>query len=151
VTELANVRTFRNDSAVSLEAPQEYFRYETPQAPVYRAPAIFTIIKDQTIRDEELNPNYVNSMCDIYVACVVQDRIQNNLTTKAWRYQAALMKILHQTTILSGDGFVKLFIRVKNCGFSGIINIKDDRLSDVIFRKEVNLRLQVNHIENLLT
>lgn len=144
---LAAVRTERDDPIVTTEPPNEYFIYET--AKVFRAPAVFTIIKDQNIRDEVMQPNHINSLCDIVVAVVVEDRIERLVTIKAWRYQAALMPILHQVSLTNSDGSVRIFSRVQNCQFSGVINIKDENSTTNTFRKEVSLRLHVEHIENL--
>lgn len=147
-TALFNVRTLRADSKVTLEDPKEYFTFAQP-AHVYRAPAVFTIIKSQDIRDDQQRANHINSMHDMYVAVVVQDRIQANLVTKSWRYQAALMQCLHQQTLTSSDSAVRLFVRVQRCEFTGIINLKDPNSNENVFRKEVSLKLQVEHIENL--
>lgn len=147
VQALANVRQERDKPIVTTEPPNEYFIYET--AHVYRAPAIFTIIRDQNIRDNQMQPNHINSMCDVVVAVVVEDRLERLLTIKAWRYQAALMPILHQVSLTNSDNNVRLFSRVQNCQFSGVVNIKDTKSTDNVFRMEMSLRLQVEHIENL--
>jgi hypothetical protein len=144
---LANVRAERNDPVVSTEVPREYFQYETAQ--VYRAPAIFTIIKDQTPRDSVVNANHINAMTNVVVAVVLEDRLQRLLVKKAYRYQAALTQLLHQVTLTNADRSVKLFSRVQNFQFSGLINLKNDKAPDAVFRKEVSLKLQVEHIENL--
>lgn len=144
---LSSVRTYRNDALVTLESPKEYFRYEQP-AYVYQPPAIFTILKSQDIRSQQMGSNHINSLCDVFVAIVIQDRNQNNLVTKSWRYQAALMQLLHEVTLTSSDSSVKLFCKVQTCEFSQSINIKDQKATDNVFRKEVSLRLQVEHIEN---
>lgn len=144
---LAAVRTQANDPIVTTEPPHEYFIYET--AHVYRAPAVFTIMKDQNIRDSQMQPNHVNSMCDVIVAIVVEDRIERLVTIKAWRYQAALMSLVHQVSLTNLDGSVKIFSRVQNCQFSGLINLKNEKTADSVFRKEVSLRLQVEHVEAL--
>ena len=146
-TTLATLRVDRNNPIVTTEPPREYFQYES--AHVYRAPAIFTIIKNMDIRDSVKNANYINSLCEVIVACVVEDRLERLVTVKAWRYQAALMPILHQVTLTNSDHTVKLFSRVQNCEFSGIINLKNENAPDAVFRKEVSLRLQVEHAENL--
>lgn len=144
---LAAVRQERDDPIVTTEPPKEYFIYETPH--VYRPPAVFTILRDQNIRDEVMKPNHINSNCDIIVAVVVEDRIERLVTIKAWRYQAALMPILHQVSLTNSDQSVRLFSRVQNCQFSGVVNIKNESSTENTFRKEVSLRLHVEHIENL--
>jgi hypothetical protein len=144
---LADVRQERNDPIVTTYPPQEYFQYE--KAHGYRAPAVFTIIKNFDMRDQTMGANHINAMCEVIVAVVVEDRIEARIVKKAWRYQAALAQILHQSSLTNSDGSVRLFTRVQNCQFSGVINIKDEKASDAVFRKEVSLRLQVEHIENL--
>lgn len=144
---LANVRAERLDPVVTTEIPKEYFQYET--AHVYRAPAVFIIIKDQIPRDSVMGANHINAMTDVVVAVVVEDRLQRLLVKKAYRYQAALAELLHQVTLTNSDGSVRLFSRVQNFQFSGLINLKDDKAPDAVFRKEVSLKLQVEHIENL--
>lgn len=146
-TALANLRIERNDPIVSTEPPREYFIYETAHA--YRAPAVFTIIQNMDIRDNQINSNHINAMDDILVAVVVEDRIESRVTRKAWRYQAALMTLVHQVTLTNTQGTLKLFSRVQSCEFSGLVNLKDPKKDDAVFRKEVSLRLQVEHVENL--
>jgi len=142
------VRIDRADASVSTEPPREYFRYET--AHVYRAPAVFTIIQGQDFRNEAMKANHLNAMDNIVVAVVVEDRLERLLVKKAWRYQAALAQILHEVSLTSSNGALRLFSRVQNCEFSATINLKDEKARDAVFRKEVSLRLQVEHIENLV-
>lgn len=144
---LANVRQERNDPIVTTNPPQEYFQYEKAQG--YRAPAVFTIIKNQDFRDQTMQSNHINAMSEVIVAVVVEDRIESRIVKKAWRYQAALAQILHQTSLTNSDGSVRLFSRVQNCQFSGVINITNEKDAAAVFRKEVSLRLQVEHIESL--
>jgi len=146
-TALADVRAERNDPIVTTYQPQEYFIYE--EAHDYRTPAVFTIMQGQDIRDEQMGSNHLNAMDDIVVAVVVEDRIKDRVTKKAWRYQSALMACLHHTSLTTLAGDIRLFCRVQSCAFSGIINLKDEKANDAVFRKEVSLRLQVEHIENL--
>lgn len=144
---LANVRAERQDPIVTTEPPREYFQY--PTAHVYRAPAIFTIIQDMDFRENTINPNHINALHRIVVAAVVEDRKQSLVVKKAWRYQSALMQCLHQVTLTSGDGSLRLFSRVNRCSFSGLINLKDPKAADAVFRQEMSLQLQVDHIESL--
>lgn len=145
---LEEIRLLHADALVTLEPPKEYFIYER-SAHVYRAPAVFTIFRNQDFRNDAKNANHLNSMCEGYVAIVVQDRNETNLEIKSWRYQAALTKLVHEVTLTSSDGAVRLFSRVQNCEFSGVINLKNPNASESVFRKEVSLRLQVEHVENL--
>lgn len=144
---LAAVRAERNDPVVTTEVPKEYFQYAT--AHVYRPPAVFTIIDSMDIRNETMGANHINAMDSIIVAVVVEDRLERLVVKKAWRYQCALMEILHESVLTSSDNAVRLFSRVKTCEFSGIVNLTSKDKPDACFRKEVSLRLQVEHIENL--
>lgn len=144
---LAAVRVQRGDAKVTTEPPNEYFQYETAQ--VYRAPAVFTIIKGQDFRNQAQGANHINALNDMVIAVVVEDRVERLVTTKAFRYQAALTALLHEVSLTSGDGAVRLFSRVQNSEFAATISyLKDPQASDSVFRKEVSLRLQVEHIEN---
>lgn len=142
---LSNVRTERNDPIVTTEPPREYFIY--PNANVYRPPAVFTIFESQKILTSN-GGNHINAVDSIVVAVVVEDRLERLLTIKAWRYQAALMQCLHLVNLTNSGGGLKLFSRVDSCEFSPIVNLKGPN-GEQIFRKEMGLRLLVDHIENL--
>lgn len=146
-TALANVRSERNDPVVTTEPPKEYFQYPTAHA--YRCPTVFTILRKMDIRNQEMGANHINAIHDMVVAVVVEDRTEPRLLKKAWRYQSALMQILHEVSLTTSDNAVRLFSRVQNCEFSGIVNLKDDDSPGAVFRKEMSLELQVEHIENL--
>lgn len=144
---LVNVRAEREDPIVSTEPPREYFQYATAQ--VYNAPAIFTIVQDMDLRDETQLSNHINSQDTVVVAVVVEDKLREKLVKKAWRYQAAMMQCLHRVQLTTGDGALRIFSRVKKCQFSGIINLKDEKAPQGVFRQEMSLRLVIDHIENL--
>ena len=147
VTALASLRAERNDPIVTTEPPREYFIYPTTN--VYRPPAIFTIFEHQQIKNLKSDGNHINAIDSIVVACVVEDRLERLLTIKAWRYQAALMQCLHLVSLTNADGNVRLFSKVESCEFSAIVNLKGKNAQDSVFRKEMALRLSVDHIENL--
>jgi hypothetical protein len=143
---LANVRTSRNDPIVSTEPPREYFIYAN--ANIYRPPAVFTLFENQMIKNTASDGNFINAVDSIVVVCVIEDRLERLLTIKAWRYQAALMQSLHLVTLTNSDGGVRLFSKVNSAEFSAILphKMKDETQ---VFRKEIGLRLSVDHIENL--
>lgn len=145
-TALANVRAERNDPIVSTEVPKEYFIY--PTANVYRPPAVFTVFESQKILDIDTGSNFINAVDHVIVAVVVEDRLERLLTVKAWRYQAALMQCLHLVDLTNADNGVKLFSRVESCEFSGIVNLKGEN-GQQMFRKEMAVKLLIDHIENL--
>ena len=146
---LANVRAARGDGTVTTEVPKEYWFYPTAQ--VYRAPGIFTIFEHQQIKNIKSDGNHINAIDSIVVACVVEDRLERLLVVKCWRYQAALMQCLHLVSLTNTDGNLRLFVKVDSCEFSPIVNLKGKAVAggDMIFRKEIALRLHVDHIENL--
>lgn len=144
---LLAVRTSRNDPVVTTEPPREYFVYA--DANVYRAPAVFTIFESQRIRNVKSDGNHINAEDQIVVVVVVEDRLERLLTIKAWRYQVALMQCLHLVSLTNTDQGVRLFSKVESCEFSAIVNLKGKQGAEQIFRKEVGLRLSVDHIENL--
>jgi hypothetical protein len=146
-TTLANVRTERNDPIVTTEIPKEYFIY--PDAHCYRLPAIFTIFEGQKILNPESDGNHINAVDDVVVVVVLEDRLESLLTKKAWRYQAALMQSLHLVTLTNSDGGLRLFLKVDSCEFSATVNLVGDRARNAMFRKEMGIRLSVDHIENL--
>lgn len=143
---LSNVRSYYNDPITTTEQPREYFQYETAHG--YRCPAIFTIVQDMDFRESQVGQNHINSSDRVVVAVVVEDRKREVLVKKAYRYQAALMQCLHHVSLTTADGTLRLFSRVKRCQFSGIINIKDEKLPEGVFRQEMSLQLAVDHIEN---
>lgn len=144
---LTNVRNQRADNTVTTEAPREYFQYE--QAEGYRTPAIFTIIQDTDVRPDVQKSNHVNALSRVVVAVVIEDRLRDLTTKKAWRYQAALMQLLHGVRLTTADGTLSLFSRVKTCTFSPVVRLKDPKAADAVFRQEMSLLLNVEHIENL--
>lgn len=144
---LANVRAERVDAAVTTEPPREYFIFPTQN--VYRAPGIFTIFESMKITNTESNGNHINAKDYLTVACVVEDRLERLLTIKCWRYQAALMQSLHQVILTNSDSSVKLFIRVDECVFTDPVALTGQEGKEQLFRKEVGLKLIVDHIENL--
>lgn len=147
LTALQNVRAQRLDNTVTTEAPRSYFTYE--EAEVYRAPAIFTIIQDTDVRPDVQKANHVNALSRVIVAAVVEDRTKELVVKKAWRYQAALMQLLHLVRLTTADRTLSLFSRVKTCSFSPVVRLKDPKASDAVFRQEMSLTLNVEHIENL--
>lgn len=141
---LTDVKTSRGDNTVSLPLPQTYLRYE--DAKVVRFPAVFTIVEGERFNNAELQANHINATDEISVAVVVQDRTQLLAQKAAFRYQAALVKILHLTTLTSLDGGLRLFSRVEDCRFSSEFAATD---GSQLWRKEVLIRLAVEHVENL--
>lgn len=143
---LASVRTERNDPIVSTEPPKEYFIYE--EAHAYRAPAVYILADDEQILNKQAGANYLRAKDYILVNVIVEDRLKSRVTIKAWRYQAALLQLLHEVSLTSSDNTLRLFSIVENCKFSPV-TLKDPKSAEAVFRKECSLALEVEHLENL--
>lgn len=141
---LAEVRTDRADSMVTTEVPANYFFFEKAQG--YKAPCVFIICTDVDFRKDEMNANFVNAAFRYTVSVVIEDRAEDYLTVKAWRYQAALHKILDQTQLEDPSQSVKATLVVKNASFSPLFS--NAGTAPQVFRKEVALEIDVNHFES---
>lgn len=147
-TVLTALRALRTDAKVSTEEPKSYFRWAG--AMTYRCPAVFTIADSFDLMNAARGSNIIAGQHKITVSVVVEDRIKDNLVTKAYRYQAALHKILHLTSLTSSDGKVRLLIKVERHNFSPEFSEStEDKTPQSVFRKEVALELDVEHNENL--
>jgi hypothetical protein len=149
VTALAEVRTDRDDKKVSTEPPltQSYFFY--PKARAYKTPAVFIIGDSIDFRQEAYQANFVRGAARFNVTIVVEDRMAELVTIKAWRYQAALHAILDQANLIDPDSKLKVFVRVSNVELSPLYSDTEDESSPrALFRKEAVLALTVEHCEN---
>jgi hypothetical protein len=144
-TELAAVAVARGDGLVNLMPPQEYFIFETVR--VMRKPAVFVMAENL---DFELlkGQNHINAVHGINVAVTLEDRTEELLVRAAWRYQAALAKVLHQTQVVSSGG-TKMVLKVESVQYSPVYSEDTKEDSRGVFCKEVLLNLSVNHFEPL--
>jgi hypothetical protein len=143
---LTAVRTQRADPKVTTEPPRSYFIFEKPKA--YQCPAIIIIPQGYDFRPSEGGANHINAILRIDVAVVVEDRAADLATRKAWRYQAALMKVLAQRSLTSADGAVKLVVVVNRAEFSPLFTQSEDPAApEGPFRKEVRLECGAHHFE----
>lgn len=144
---LLEVSTDRGDNFVGLESPKSYFHF--PMAAAYRAPAVFTIPEDFDFR-LNTGPNSISALAQINVAVVCEDKDMHRLTTKVWRYQAALTKLLYLAQLQSSDNSVKIVTKVVKNTFSDIYpRARDENDPDTVFRKEVVVQLEVEHYEEV--
>lgn len=143
---LAEVSTDRADNLVSMEPPASYFRF--PSAVGYRSPVVFIVPEEMDMRLSG-GQNFIQGLAKVNVAVLVEDKDAYALTLKSWRYQAALVKLLHEVQLDSADG-VRIVSKVRRATFSSIYP-GDRREDDVdeIFRKEVVVELDVEHYENI--
>lgn len=142
---LAGVRTLHPGGKVTTEDPVNYFFFEKAQA--FQCPAVFIICQDIDFRKEEMRANHVNAKDNFGISILIEDKDQEALTIKAWRYQAALHEILdeRQLTIETPNN-IKLVIEVVRATFSPIFTTAGAEPNN--FRKEILLDCDVYHYEN---
>jgi hypothetical protein len=141
---LADVRTDRVDGKVSTEVPRNYFIYE--KAIGFQAPAVFVICQEMDFRKAERGANHINAVSRFGVSVLIEDIDCDRLTIKAWRYQAALHKILDQTHLDDVDETMKIVVKVNNASFSPVFTNAGESPNN--FRKEVVLNCDVEHYES---
>jgi len=146
-TAINNVRLERSDNEVVLEVldGNSIFIYENAKG--YRAPAIFVIADSVEFQKAEKQANYIDAIVKMRVSVVVQERNQEKLTIKAFRYQSALHELLDQTTLISTDNRVKITTVVMSCDFSPAFSDARPNTTESVFKKEVVLSLDVYHYE----
>ena len=145
-TELAAIRTSRNDPSVNLVTPRSYFIYDG--AHTYQCPAIFLVVDSGEVPEQTTGANHVNAIMKLYCSAVVEAAGEESLTLLCERYQAALFRILHQLTITDTTDNVKIYSRVVRFRFSEIYTKSRKAENLANFRKEIALELEVKHFEN---
>lgn len=144
---LAEVRTDRNNPVVTTEPPKAYFKFAHPRG--LDSPFVMVIAEGLDFRRTE-GWNYVDGLHDIKVAVIVEDKDKYNLTVKAWRYQAALTKLLLQQQLNTPDEKVKIVTKIVRNTFSAIFSDAADEASEMaVYHKEVICELEVEHYEQL--
>jgi len=144
---LAAVRADRLDPKVTTEKPESYFTFERAQG--FKTPAIFVIGEDMDFRQAERGANHINALSTVNVSVLVEERNQELLTKKVYRYCSALHEILEQANLSSDDGKLQIFVRVAKMEMSAIYTDSDNPNDPrAVFRKEAFLALNVDHIEN---
>lgn len=146
-TELAVVSSNR-DNLVSMETPinESYFIY----APVagYRKPAILIIAEERDNQLERNGANFVDSIVNMHIACIVEDQDLERLVRKTYRYQAALHKLLFNRGLTSSDNLVKIVVVVNRERFTPeYTNAQAKDNPQGAFCKEVHLECSVKHWE----
>ena len=139
---VAAINTERNDNLTAIEAPKSYFPWEVAHA--YRCPAIFVIDQDVDMRLEG-GSNFIQPAHSLIVSVVVEDRTEEFLQKKCWRYQDAIFACLNNIQIITENSNVKLIPKIKRFYFSENFSEKGEQL---IFRKEVAAQIEVEHYEN---
>lgn len=114
-----------------------------------RLPAIFTIVEDVDFRLPTKNPNHINAAVTCNVTVVVEERDTFRLTTKAWRYQDALYKVLNRAQLADSNNEVKLVVKVMRATFNPTYDVEaGSDAATGTFRKEVVLELEVDHFQS---
>jgi len=139
---LSDLNQERDDNKASVEAPKSYFPWEVAHA--YRCPAIFVIDQDVDMR-LEAGSNFIQASHDLIVSAVLEDRTEELLQKKCWRYQDAIYACLNNVSIILEDSNVLLKPKIRRFYFSEQFSEKGEQLN---FRKEVAAQLEVEHYEN---
>jgi hypothetical protein len=148
-TALADIRVDRADAKVSTEPPQSQSYFFYPKAKGYKTPAIFIIGDAIDFNQETYQANFVRGAARFNVTALVEDRMAELVTIKAWRYQAALHAILDQANLVDANSKLKIFVRVSNVELSPLYSdTVDENSPKAVFRKEAVLALTVEHCEN---
>jgi hypothetical protein len=144
-TALSEVSVDWADNKVPLNPPTAYFNYE---ASGYRPPCIFVIGESTNFRLGEKGANFITAVSRINVSALIQTDKNPNLTTMAYRYQAALHKLLNNKILDSSDSKVRIVVKVERAEFSATFT-NAGKGEQGMFRKEVVLQCDVEHYENL--
>jgi hypothetical protein len=144
---LASVRNYAADGAVTTEVPASYFIY--PKATGYRCPAVFVVDENTDFRQANMEANFIDARMSINVTVKVEDKDQNALTIKSWRYASALQSILEQSNLVSPDGKVKLSIKVRRIKPGPMYVLAESEAeTSASFFKEYDLFLDVDFFES---
>lgn len=146
-TALADIRVNRADNFVTMEPPRDYFIY--PKAKGYRTPAVFVIGDRIDFLKERRGANHINAAIRLNVTVLIEDKDAERLTTKAYRYQAALHQVLDQVRLNSADNKATLTCVIQSAGFSPLYTNLADGDPQAVFRKEVSLEMDVFQFEGL--
>lgn len=115
-----------------------------------KPPCVFIVGKDTNFRLGEAGANFIDAINRIDVSVVIESKNAPDLTYQAYRYQAALHKLLAQTPLLNEDLSVKIVCKVERAIFSATYtNAQKPNDAQGVFRKEVLLELDVEHYEKL--
>lgn len=144
-TALEAVSTARGDNNVGLEPPRTIVTF--PMARLYECPAIMVIVEDIVFQNSD-GPNFVKSKCRAVVSTVVEERSQDLLNFKLWRYQSALFDLLAQRQLETTDARVKIISVPVEMLYSDFFTNTDPSSGEQVFRRESTFELEVNHLEN---
>lgn len=144
---LTDIRTNRADNFVTMEPPRDYFIY--PKAKGYRTPAVFVIGDRIDFLKERRGANHINAAVRINLTVLIEDKDAERITTKAYRYQAALHQILDQVQLIPADNKAKITLVIQSAGFSPLYSNLNEGDPQAVFRKEVSLEIDAFQFEQL--
>jgi len=137
-THLAAVRALRTGDEVATPPLTKVYLFEKPVGPL--APFGVLICP----RAEWPPENFVKGKLEVYASVVVEETDKERLVFKAWRYQAAMYALLHRLRLTSVDGSATMTALVTEAAFSPEYQNSE---KENVFRREVMLKLEVNHWE----
>lgn len=140
---LAAVRVERADSSVNTEIPKSYFKYSPTHA--FQCPAI-VVVADNVDFHLERGQNFISAILTGVASVCVEDRTQDNLTEKAWRFQDAMFSILNRQQFVVEN--IKMIVKIVRIRFSNDATMKNDGVSQSVFQKEVALDLEIEIYQN---
>lgn len=137
--------SYKSIDHVTLESPRSYFIY--PKIKGYQTPAVMVIVDDFDFRPSIKGANHINASVRTSVAVLLEDRDEERLTIKAYRYLDAFHKVLEQAEVEDASIGVKIVIIVNRALFTPHYT---DAGSDSqgLFRKELQLECAVEHYSN---
>lgn len=127
---------------VTLEAPRTYFVY--PKIKGYTLPAVMVIVDSVDFRPAQQKANYISAVMRMAVVLYMEERDEERLTIKAYRYLDAFHNVLAQTQIPDSHDNAMLTIIVERAGFSPHYTIAGQDPQG-LFRKELQLECSVEH------
>lgn len=144
---LTDVRINRGDNFVTMEPPRDYYIFE--KAKGYRTPAVFIIGDRIDFLKERRGANHINAAIRVNVTVLVEDKDAERLTTKAYRYQAAMHQVLDQQRLQSADLEASLTLVIQSAGFSPLYSNLQPGDPQAVYRKEIVLEIDVFQFEPL--
>lgn len=137
--------TLNIQSGIAVPTPREYLVYEKAQN--YNAPSIYVICRGIDFKKDR-GANHLNSTMDFGVSVLVEDQREYQVVVAAWRYQAALSKILDQRILTDTDANVRIVCIARSAAFSETFSNADTGRQGV-FRKESLIDFDVESYEPL--
>lgn len=137
--------TLGDQAGIGIPPPREYLIFEKAQN--YNAPSIYVICRSIDFMKER-GANHINARMEFGVSALVEAQREVQVTVAAWRYQAAIHKILDQTILTDSTANVRIVCVARSADFSETFSNADTGRQGV-FRKEALLMFNVESYEPL--